>query len=198
MAVVTDAPVLAAASMVRGADAPGIGTASSVPGTDAPGIAAARVVPRAGAPAVTTGPGVPGTDPPAVVTTPMARSALATGVAANRPLRTVDLLQPQVPGLARLSGGSEEIVRDRRPDGGSAELNTRGSVGTGHAARIRRASKIATPTRKETPTAMTTPTNLERRRHIRGLLLLAIAAILFAILRAGLHNVFTHDWWRVW
>jgi hypothetical protein len=45
---------------------------------------------------------------------------------------------------------------------------------------------------------MTTPTNLERRRHIRGLLLLAIAAILFAIFRAGPHNVFTHNWWRVW
>jgi hypothetical protein len=39
---------------------------------------------------------------------------------------------------------------------------------------------------------------LERRRQIRGLLLLAIAAIVFAILRAGVHRVFTVDWWRLW
>jgi len=41
----------------------------------------------------------------------------------------------------------------------------------------------------------------ERRRHIRGLLLLALAAIAFAILRAaahgGLHRVFPHGWWRL-
>jgi hypothetical protein len=45
---------------------------------------------------------------------------------------------------------------------------------------------------------MTTPTNLERRRQIRGLLLLALAAIAFAIFRAGIHNVFTRAWWRLW
>ncbi len=39
---------------------------------------------------------------------------------------------------------------------------------------------------------------LERRRQVRGLLLLALAAIVFAILRAGLHNVFTVGWWRLW
>jgi hypothetical protein len=38
----------------------------------------------------------------------------------------------------------------------------------------------------------------ERRRQVRGLLLLAIAAIVFAILRTGPHNVFTHGWWRLW
>jgi hypothetical protein len=40
--------------------------------------------------------------------------------------------------------------------------------------------------------------DVERRRQVRGLLLLAIAAIVFAILRAGIHNVFTRGWWRLW
>jgi hypothetical protein len=39
---------------------------------------------------------------------------------------------------------------------------------------------------------------LERRRQIRGLLLLALAAIIFAIFRGGIHNVFTRGWWRLW
>ena len=39
---------------------------------------------------------------------------------------------------------------------------------------------------------------LERRRQVRGLLLLALAAIVFAILRAGVHRVFTAGWWRLW
>jgi len=34
--------------------------------------------------------------------------------------------------------------------------------------------------------------------QVRGLLLLAIAAIVFAILRAGVHHVFTIGWWRLW
>lgn len=38
----------------------------------------------------------------------------------------------------------------------------------------------------------------ERRRQIRGLLLLATSAIVFAIFRAGLHRVFTLGWWRLW
>lgn len=45
---------------------------------------------------------------------------------------------------------------------------------------------------------MTTPTHLERRRQVRGLLILAVAAIIFAILRAGPHNVFTRNWWHLW
>jgi hypothetical protein len=45
---------------------------------------------------------------------------------------------------------------------------------------------------------MTTPTHLERRRQVRGLLLLALAAIAFAIVRAGIHHVFTRGWWRLW
>ena len=31
-----------------------------------------------------------------------------------------------------------------------------------------------------------------------ALLLLAVAAIVFAILRAGPHRVFNHGWWRLW
>ena len=50
---------------------------------------------------------------------------------------------------------------------------------------------------------MTPSEQLERRRRersgqIRGLLLLALAAIVFAILRAGVHRVFTLGWWRLW
>jgi len=40
--------------------------------------------------------------------------------------------------------------------------------------------------------------HLVRRRQLRGLLLLALAVILFAILRAGVHRVFTAGWWRLW
>jgi ferric-dicitrate binding protein FerR (iron transport regulator) len=43
-----------------------------------------------------------------------------------------------------------------------------------------------------------TPEQRERRRQVRGLLLLALAAIVFAILRAGVHRVFTTGWWRLW
>jgi hypothetical protein len=45
---------------------------------------------------------------------------------------------------------------------------------------------------------MATPEQIERRSQVRGLLLLALAAIIFAILRAGIHNVFSHGWWRIW
>jgi hypothetical protein len=38
----------------------------------------------------------------------------------------------------------------------------------------------------------------ERKGQVRGLLLLALAAIVFAILRAGVHRVFTVGWWRLW
>jgi hypothetical protein len=38
----------------------------------------------------------------------------------------------------------------------------------------------------------------ERRAQIRGLLVLGILAIVFAILRAGVHRVFTVGWWRLW
>ena len=42
------------------------------------------------------------------------------------------------------------------------------------------------------------PSNHERRAQIRGLLYLALLAIAFSILRAGIHNVFTKGWWRLW
>jgi hypothetical protein len=45
---------------------------------------------------------------------------------------------------------------------------------------------------------MTSRRHLERRRQVRGLLLLAVAVTVFAILRAGGHNVFSHGWWRAW
>jgi hypothetical protein len=38
----------------------------------------------------------------------------------------------------------------------------------------------------------------ERARQVRGLLLLALAALLFAVLRAGVGRVFTPGWWRLW
>jgi hypothetical protein len=38
----------------------------------------------------------------------------------------------------------------------------------------------------------------ERRAQVRGLVWLALAAIVFAILRAGVHRVFTPGWWRLW
>jgi len=38
----------------------------------------------------------------------------------------------------------------------------------------------------------------ERRRQVRGLLVLAAIAIAFSILRAGVHRVFTVGWWRLW
>jgi hypothetical protein len=39
---------------------------------------------------------------------------------------------------------------------------------------------------------------VERRRQIRGLLLLAGGVLIFILLRAGLRNVFEPGWWRVW
>ena len=39
---------------------------------------------------------------------------------------------------------------------------------------------------------------VERVRQARGLALLAIAILLFAILRFGVHRVFTVGWWRLW
>jgi hypothetical protein len=38
----------------------------------------------------------------------------------------------------------------------------------------------------------------ERRRQLRGLILLAVLAIGFSILRAGVGRVFTPGWWRLW
>lgn len=38
----------------------------------------------------------------------------------------------------------------------------------------------------------------ERVRQVRALALLALAVLLFAIIRFGLHRVFTQGWWRLW
>jgi hypothetical protein len=37
-----------------------------------------------------------------------------------------------------------------------------------------------------------------RKRQISGLLLIAAAILLVALLRANLHNVFPRGWWRFW
>jgi hypothetical protein len=52
--------------------------------------------------------------------------------------------------------------------------------------------------RNQNPNPQPSAIARERRRQIRGLLLLALAAILFAILRAGPHAVFNRGWWRLW
>lgn len=44
----------------------------------------------------------------------------------------------------------------------------------------------------------TGPLRHERRRQLRGLILLAFAALLFSTLRAGISHVFTVGWWRLW
>jgi hypothetical protein len=38
----------------------------------------------------------------------------------------------------------------------------------------------------------------ERRRQVRGLLLLAFAILLLSLARAGFGRVFTPGWWRLW
>lgn len=38
----------------------------------------------------------------------------------------------------------------------------------------------------------------ERRRQVRGLLLLALAALAFSVWRAALHGLFGPGWWRLW
>lgn len=37
-----------------------------------------------------------------------------------------------------------------------------------------------------------------RRRQAAGLLLIALAILVFSVWRAGLHAVFPTGWWRVW
>jgi hypothetical protein len=48
------------------------------------------------------------------------------------------------------------------------------------------------------PPPSTARLQTERRRQIRGLLLLALAVLVFSLLRAGTHNIFTPGWWRLW
>jgi hypothetical protein len=51
---------------------------------------------------------------------------------------------------------------------------------------------------KQTTLELTLLRQAERRRQIRGLLLLAAVILIFSLLRSGLHNVFTPGWWRLW
>lgn len=37
-----------------------------------------------------------------------------------------------------------------------------------------------------------------RKRQVYGLMLIAAAILAVAMLRANLHDVFPHGWWRVW
>jgi hypothetical protein len=48
------------------------------------------------------------------------------------------------------------------------------------------------------PATTTARRQTERRRQVRGLLLLALAILLFSFLRAGIHTIFTPGWWRLW
>lgn len=48
------------------------------------------------------------------------------------------------------------------------------------------------------PSSRSNSEQQERRRQLRGLVLLAIAILIFSILRAGVPRVFTPGWWRLW
>jgi hypothetical protein len=50
------------------------------------------------------------------------------------------------------------------------------------------------PSRKRTPA----PHVIERQRQVRGLLLIAAAALAFAVWRAGGLHAFNPGWWRLW
>ncbi|WP_263367509.1 hypothetical protein [Edaphobacter bradus] len=49
-----------------------------------------------------------------------------------------------------------------------------------------------------TPQSSSQDEQQERRRQLRGLIFLAMAVLVFSLLRAGIHHVFTPGWWRVW
>jgi hypothetical protein len=51
---------------------------------------------------------------------------------------------------------------------------------------------------KKTAITISTPLQHERRRQIRGLMLLAFAVIAFSVLHAGIHNVSHPGWWHPW
>ncbi|HZY62132.1 MAG TPA: hypothetical protein VFE38_06350 [Edaphobacter sp.] len=46
------------------------------------------------------------------------------------------------------------------------------------------------------PSPSETPRSRERRRQLRGLLLLAALVLLFSLMRT--HNPFPSGWWRLW
>ncbi len=47
------------------------------------------------------------------------------------------------------------------------------------------------------PTQHSVSERTERRRQVRGLLLLVLVILLLSLTRAGWHRVFTHGWWRL-
>jgi hypothetical protein len=49
-----------------------------------------------------------------------------------------------------------------------------------------------------TPPIQSERERLERRRQVRGLFLLAVLAVVFAVWRAGVGHVFSPGWWRLW
>jgi hypothetical protein len=40
--------------------------------------------------------------------------------------------------------------------------------------------------------------NVERRRQLRGLLVLALVVLVLSVARAGLDRVFPASWWHLW
>jgi hypothetical protein len=48
------------------------------------------------------------------------------------------------------------------------------------------------------PSSQSNAEQIERRRQLRGLILLAIVVLVFSVLRTGVHRVFTPGWWRLW
>lgn len=57
-------------------------------------------------------------------------------------------------------------------------------------------SPISSPSRERS--SQTLASAIERRRQVRGLLLLALVVLLVSILRAGVHRVFSTGWYRLW
>jgi len=51
---------------------------------------------------------------------------------------------------------------------------------------------------RRTPPEQHSAHDQQRRRQVRGLLLLALAALVFAVLRAGAGHAFGPGWWRLW
>ncbi len=52
--------------------------------------------------------------------------------------------------------------------------------------------------RSQLPQELAAREAAERRQQARGLVLLALAALVFSLARFGFHRVFTPGWWRLW
>ena len=69
----------------------------------------------------------------------------------------------------------------------------------GAAAPARAAHTPTAPAAAHTATPRTAAAHTQERRHqLRGLLLLALAVLLFSLLRAGGLSLFHPGWWRLW